>query len=541
MRKLSGNWLRWSLSIVAAGLVASACAGLHGPINTHTTANAAENRAARNRWAADVEAVLQQSRYKHAHWGILVVDLESGNALYELNPDKLFVPASTTKLFSCACALDAFGPDYRFETPVVRRGEVRPDGTLQGDLILVASGDLTMGGRTLPDGRIAFANADHTYANGFANAEWTEPDPLAGLNDLARQIAAAGIRKVAGKVLIDDRLFEHAESTGSGPVRVTPIMVNDNLYDVRISPTQPGQPARIEARPVTELVSLDAQVLTVKKGEPIRLTLTSLPGNRFVVRGEIPEDDKPQLRVFEVEDPASFARALFIDALKRAGVAVEASPLLGNSPRDLPPREEALKLPRVAVLTSPPFREHLKLILKVSHNLHASTLPILVAVKHGKRSLEDGLRLQRDFLAKASVEADTISFGGGAGGSRADMVTPRAAVQLLRYMANRPDFPVYFEALPRLGVDGTLAATVKAESPARDKVQAKTGTLLWRNTMNDRFLLTSKALAGYLTTRSGRKLVFAMFVNNTHIDQIADSRIEGETLGRLCEVFHEID
>lgn len=541
MRKLSGNWLRWSLAAVTAGILAGAFADAKKENRLTPTAKAVEQQAAEGKLAADVEAVLQQSRYKHAHWGLLVVDLESGKTIYQLNPDKLFVPASTTKLFSCACALDAFGPDYRFETPVVRRGEVRPDGTLAGDLILIASGDFTLGGRTLPDGRIAFANTDHTYANGFGNAEWTEPDPLAGLNDLARQIAAAGIRKVTGKVLIDDRLFEHAESTGSGPTRVTPIMVNDNLYDVRISPTQPGQPARIEARPETELVSLDAQVLTVKKGEPLRITLTSLPGNRFIVRGEIPEDAKPQVRVFEVEDPASFARALFIDALKRAGVAVEASPLLGNSPRDLPPREETLKLPRAALLTSPPFREHLKLILKVSHNLHASTLPILVAVKHGKRSLDEGLRLQRDFLAKAGVEVDTISFGGGAGGSRADMVTPRAAVQLLRYMANRPDFPVYFEALPRLGVDGTLAAAVKADSPARDKAQAKTGTLLWRNTMNDRFLLTSKALAGYLTTRSGRKLVFAMFVNNTHIDKMADTRIEGEALGRLCEVFHEID
>ncbi|MCS6977288.1 MAG: D-alanyl-D-alanine carboxypeptidase/D-alanyl-D-alanine-endopeptidase [Gemmatales bacterium] len=510
-------------------------------VSGKASAQSVEIRSAAEKLAADIEAVLKQPRYKQAHWGILAVDLESGKTLYELNPDKLFIPASTTKLFSCACALDAFGPDYRFETPVVRKGEVSSDGTLRGDLILIASGDLTLGGRTLPDGRIAFVNVDHTYANGFANADWTEPDPLAGLNDLARQVAASGIRKITGRILIDDRLFEHAESTGSGPIRVTPIMVNDNLYDVRITPTQPGEPARIETRPQSPLVALDAQVTTAKKGEPLRITLTALPGNRFVVRGQIPEDSKPQLRVFEVEDPASFARGLFIEALKRAGVEVEASPLVGNTPRDLPSREETLKLPRVAVLTSPPFRENIKLILKVSHNLHASTLPILVAVKHGKRTLDEGLHLQREFLAKAGVEVDTISFGGGAGGSRADAVTPRAAVQLLRYMATRPDFPVYFEALPRLGVDGTLAPAVKEDSPARDKAQAKTGTLLWRNTMNDRFLLTSKALAGYLTTRSGRKLVFAMFVNNTHLEKANDSRIEGEALGRLCEVLYEAE
>ena len=53
------------------------------------------------------------------------------------------------------------------------------------------------------------------------------------------------------------------------------------------------------------------------------------------------------------------------------------------------------------------------------------------------------------------------------GGDRADYVTPRATVALLRYMATRPDFQVYFEALPVLGVDGTLASSVKADSPAR--------------------------------------------------------------------------
>jgi D-alanyl-D-alanine carboxypeptidase/D-alanyl-D-alanine-endopeptidase (penicillin-binding protein 4) len=486
-----------------------------------------------------IEAVIAAPRYKHAHWGILAEDLTTGECIYALNADKLFIPASTTKLFSCACALDALGADYRFQTAVVRRGEVTAEGTLEGDLILIASGDLTLGGRTQADGSIAFTDTDHTYANGNPNADWTEPDPLAGLNDLARQVAAAGIRRITGDIVIDDRLFQAAESTGSGPVRVGPILVNDNLIDVRITPAQAQQPAQIAWRPQTSAVQVDAQVQTVGAQAPLLLTLSSPAPNRFVVRGQIPEGSKPQLRVFEVSDPPSFARTLFLEALQRQGIAVTVSPLAANPAHTLPPRQETLDLPRVAVLTSPPFAENLKLILKVSHNLHASTLPLLVAVRHGKRTLEDGLRLQRKFLARAGVEVDTISFGGGAGGSPADCITPRAAVQLLRYMSTRPDFDVFHRALPRLGVDGTLAAAVKADSPARDQAQAKTGTLLWRNTMNQRFLLTSKALAGYLTTQSGRRLVFAFFVNYTHLDKANDSTLEGQTLGRLCEVFHQ--
>src|SRR5262249_56401183 len=99
--------------------------------------------------------------------------------------------ASTTKLYSCATALAELGPDYKFETPVYRRGNLS-DGRLGGDLILVASGDLTLGGRTTADGKMAFTDSDHIYADGGTKTKLTDTDPLAGLKDLAKQLAAAG-------------------------------------------------------------------------------------------------------------------------------------------------------------------------------------------------------------------------------------------------------------------------------------------------------------------------------------------------------------
>jgi len=488
-----------------------------------------------------IAAVTDGVNYKHAHWGILVVDLKSGETIYELNADKLFVPASTTKLFSTSAAWDAFGPDHRFETPVVRRGDVDAAGLLHGDLILVASGDLTIGGRTNADGQIAFKDSDHTYANGNETAEVTEPDPLAGLNDLARQVAAAGVKRVSGNVLIDDRLFETAEGTGSGPSRLTPIVVNDNVIDFVVTPGAADEAASVRWRPETATIRVDARVDTIERGGSTRVNVTSAGSGRLIVRGQIAAGHKPLVRVHEVENAASFARSLFIEALERAGVVVDASPLGVNRSESLPAPGECASLPRVALLTSPPFSESIKLILKVSHNLHASTLPLLVASKNGKRTLGEGLRLQHDFLARAGVDVDTISFGGGAGGSRADYTTPRATVQLLRYMAARSDFDRYEAALPVLGVDGTLASSVPADSPARGHVHAKTGTLYWDNVMNDRVLLTSKALAGTMTTAAGRRLALAMFVNNTHLDKTSETIREGKTLGRLCEVIYEAE
>jgi D-alanyl-D-alanine carboxypeptidase/D-alanyl-D-alanine-endopeptidase (penicillin-binding protein 4) len=487
--------------------------------------------------AKRIESVINGPDYKQARWGILVVDAQTGKTLYEHNADRLFLPASTTKLYSCATALDALGPDYRFETPVYRRGDVK-DGKLRGDLILVASGDLTLGGRTDSSGKMAYTNHDHIYANGNTRAILTETDPLAGLRELARQIKAAGITHVTGEVLIDDRLFARATGSGSGPGLITPIIVNDNLVDAIITPAEKvGEPAQVCMRPETQFIRMDAQVETVAESKPVKLTIEDAGANAFTVRGQIPAKAKPWVRIYPVHDPAGFARALFIEALRQAGSTVDASPL--RPPHaELPPRDGYDKLTRVAAFTSPPFSEAIKVTLKVSHNLYASTLPLLVAVKHGKRTLADGLHLQRQFLADCGVPVDTISFGGGAGGANADSITPRATVKLLRALAKRPDYPVFRAGLPILGVDGTLHDAVAPDSPARGKVLAKTGTLMWQDVMNDRLILRSKALAGTLTTATGRELIVAMFVNDVPLPKGVQTTREGKVLGKLCEIIH---
>ena len=487
--------------------------------------------------AAKIHELTRAPHYRHAHWGMLFLDLNTGEVLHQENPDKLFVPASVTKCFTVATALDALGADYRFRTPVHRRGEVTAEGELQGDLILVASGDLTMGGRTTEKGEIAFTNSDHTYAAFSEDASLTPQDPLAGLNEVARQIAAAGIKRVNGDVLIDDRLFEHAEGTGSGPSNLTPILVNDNVLDFLIEPTQAGQPAKVTVRPQTGLYEITLDMQTIEaggKGE----TWVRAENNKVTLTGKIPAGRAPLVRIYEVPSPAGWARSLLIEALQRAGVQVAAPMALQHPAGKLPPKEEIEKLTRVAALESPPFSENARLILKVSHNLHASTLPLIVAAKNGKRSLADGLQIEKAFLLKSGVEADAISFGGGAGGSRADYVTPKATVELLIAMTGRKDFDVYERAMPSLGVDGTLAKSISQESPARDKVHAKTGTLLWDDLLQGNSLLTSKALAGYMTTAKGRKVAFAAFVNGVHLRDGIDTKRVGSDLGKLAEIVY---
>ncbi len=492
--------------------------------------------------ASKLDAVMDGPDYKHAHWGALFVDAKTGETVYARNPDMLCSPASVTKLYSCAAALVALGPDHKFVTPVYRRGDMSEvsKGTLRGDLILVAQGDLTFGGRTDKDGKVRFKDQDHTYASDSTEHGVTDTDPLQAFDDLAKQVKAAGITKVQGDVFVDDRLFQWVSSTGSGPRAVGPVIVNDNVIDLVFTPGKTaGDPVKVTMRPETDYVRSDIQVETGMAGQT-RLTVVSGDPKSLVIRGIVPAGGKPVLKIVPVDRPTEFARFVFIEALKRAGVTVTGSALVWPDSSSLPDKKEYEKLTKVATFTSPPLKDTLTVTLKVSHNLYASTLPLLVGHKrNGSTNLASGLRAQGAVLKDIGVDTSTISFGGGAGGANADKATPRATVQLLRAMQKRSEWEAYRTALPVLGVDGTLATVVDKDSPARGKVFAKTGTLYWDDSLNGRSLLTSKALAGVMTTKAGRELAFAIFVNDVPLPTGVQTSREGKVLGKLAEIVYE--
>src|SRR5262249_32119575 len=296
---------------------------------------------------------------------------------------------------------------------------------------------------------------------------------------LARQVHESGIRIVQGDVLVDDRLFPHSRGSGSGPDLLTPIVVNDNVVDLIVTPGNAvDQLATVKTRPETDWVRMDVQVTTAAQGVSPQIDVVTTGPKQFTVRGRIALGAKPLVRVWPVDDPAGFARALFIEELRRHHVTVLASPH-ANPTAALPEKDAYTKLPRVALFTSPPLAEAVKVTLKVSHNLYASTLPLLVAQKNNQGTIADGLRWQRRFLVELGVPVETISFAGGAGGANADCTTPRATVNLLQAMRPRKEYTAWHDGFPILGVDGTLSEVLSASSPARGKAQAKTGTLSW--------------------------------------------------------------
>ena len=267
-----------------------------------------------------VERVMKTPAYAAGHWGVLVVDAKTGAVVYEKNADSLFCPASVTKLFSTSAALVDLGADYRFKTPVVRAGKIGDDGTLSGDLILVAAGDLALGGRGGTGGTLLFEDNDHTYSGGSMKATLVSADPRAGLDHLAKAVKESGVRTVTGEVIVDDRLFEASPSTGSGPSRVVPIVINDNLIDVVVTP-RPGLATLPRSRSSRLRNSSHSSARgrdRCRRGEAVR------QGRRprfaaFRREGRLPVGHRSVVRAYEVEEPASFARTLFIEALRDQG------------------------------------------------------------------------------------------------------------------------------------------------------------------------------------------------------------------------------
>ena len=490
--------------------------------------------------STEVREVLDAPEFKYSSWTIKAVDLETGKEIYEqVSPNRMLDPASNTKIYTVATAFDTLGQDYRFETPVYEQGTTSPAGKLDGNLILVASGDLVMGGRATTEGGIDYTDMDHTDADAFGTAILTEGDPLAGLDNLAQQVAASGIKTVSGDVIIDDRLYGPAPPFG-GEYVLTPIIINDNLIDVVVKPTTPGSPAEVTWRPMTAMYTVEANVSTVSEGEDAAIEISSPGAGVIKVEGKIPAGSDDIVKIFNVEDPSAFARTLFIEALKRSGVSVSAPELGPNPAGKLPPEAEYTNMKRAALLESPPFSEYAKLILKVSHNMGANTLLFLIAVHEGKDTFDDGLQIEGAFLKKAGVDVGGVVLNDGEGAPGADFVCANATVQLLRYISTQDYYKAYKDALPIMAVDGTLTQLLSPKSPIKGKVQAKTGTHFMGDTANNRLIMNARALGGYMTTKSGRELAFQIIMNNVSVGQ---SMEEGKKLmdkhAHILEIIYE--
>lgn len=480
--------------------------------------------------------VMNQPQFASGRWSISVEDLDTGETLIDLEGGKLAEPGSFVKTYSAGAAWVKWGPDHTVTTPVKQSGEVTA-GTLDGDLVLVGQGDLTMGGRTKDDGTVSFTNLDHNDANPLPGATLTTEDPLTGLDELAAQVKASGITTVNGDVVIDDRLFQG--TLAKQPI--TPIVINQNLLDILITPGEEGQPATAALTPSVGAWTLDLQVETVGAGEEAEIEAPKVSAdapNTIVVTGTITADADPVLRVFEFDDPSTFARTAFIEALERAGVTVTADPLKTNPKASLPDWAAVEALPSVAELESLSLEEEVTYVMKVSYNRGAQTLICRLAVEAGKTNCDkQGMGVAQEIWAEAGLDTTQTSLVDGSG-LEGNYITPQNAVDIQALMAARPDAERWRDTMPILGVDGSLA-DVQKDSPAAGKVYAKTGTLVGGDSFNGRLRLGTKTLGGVMETEGGRNLAFTIIVNQGFYPGLPGVFEANEDVGKVAAIIQQ--
>lgn len=462
--------------------------------------------------AMQVDAILARPDVVRGFWGVEIEELDTGSVVYSHDADRLFTPASNTKLFTTAAALALIGTNYRFRTTV--ESATAPDkyGRLSGDLVLVGRGDPNLSGRALP-----------------FNLKTERPfPPTHVLEEIADQVVARGVKVIDGDLVADDSFFVY-ERYGEGwalgdlvwqsGAPVSALAINDDVAYVNIIPAErPGERAFVRVSPLAEYFQIENHLLTFPAGSgPRKLSIQREPdSNRLEIWGSIALDDPGVNEALAIEEPAEFCARLFWDLLAKRGVifhgrirarhlpvsaAFAAANPTSHGDAQTPPVSQTPVV--LAEHLSQPLGLDIRVTNKVSQNLHAEILLRLLGRQRGAgASVAGGIEVLGGFLAQAGLVPEEFAFYDGCGLSRDNLVSPRATAKLLRYAAKQSWGAEYIESLPLAGVDGTLTARFK-DFPAAAVLRAKTGSLDHVN-----------ALSGYLTTASGRRLVFSIFGNN---------------------------
>jgi D-alanyl-D-alanine carboxypeptidase/D-alanyl-D-alanine-endopeptidase (penicillin-binding protein 4) len=426
-------------------------------------------------------------------FGLLVVD-EQGDEVVAVNPDQRFIPASNTKMFTTAAAME-----------VMARGDAEAHAG-------ITTLSLVRRGGKAPDVQLTGAGVNLSTAADCKQRCLSQlVDPI-----------AAHARKV-GNVIADDTLFADQRwspgmswnniQTDSGTA-TSALIVDDNELPLVVTAGAVGAPPLVSLSPY---FTLRNQAITVAEGET-RLAYERAPNSREVrLYGTIRADAGPWRELMGIDDPADFAGWSVRQALEARGVKVQGKVIVRHRPAAFADRADPSAQPRdmifAAGVMTPPLGEEAAIINKPSQNLHAEVLLRrlgIAAVEHEifaedhaqPGSLEAGLAAERAVLEKAGIPRAGYDFSDGSGMSTYNRVSPRAGVALLRWAKGQPWGDAWRASLPVGGVDGTLRRRFRG-TPLEGKIWAKTGTL---NATN--------ALSGYFQAASGREFTFSFFAND---------------------------
>ena len=473
------------IAAVLAGLTGGSCAKarptLPAPVEPQPTPLEQLRR--------DITAVTALSGVEHGVWGIAIHSLDRDERLFDLNPRTLLVPASTAKLVSVASAAEAVGWNYRFQTTLSLSGDIvniveggqQDLGVLTGDLLVTGSGDPTIGGRAGDD-----------------LSAWIDA------------LKARGIRRIRGRVIGDDDSVEEPRPalawtwddlgypTG---VLFGALNLAENRTSVTVGPgISAGAPASVIPDAFAEGRPLSNRAVTVEPGSVQLLWPEQRPGeNALTIAGTIPAGAAPIRLQISAGNPTLWFASVLRARLIAAGIGVTGG-AFDIDDLDAPLDRGAFTI--VHVHRSRPLAEIVQPLLKDSINLYAEAVMRLNTPPDAFPTNDAALEGLRRRLAGWGIPPEGAQIVDGSGLSRRDVVTAETLLTVLRRMHDPGGTSPWMTGLPVAGIDGSLQTRMRGTS-AEGNVRAKTGTMS-----------NVRSLAGYVRTRDGERVAFAILVNN---------------------------
>jgi D-alanyl-D-alanine carboxypeptidase/D-alanyl-D-alanine-endopeptidase (penicillin-binding protein 4) len=437
----------------------------------------------------DIDDILAAPALEHSIWGVLVTSLAKpgdDETLYSVHARTLLMPASNMKIVTLAATAARLGWDFHYETRILAAGPIE-GGVLHGDLIVVGSGDPSIGSR---DG-----SATHVFD------AWA--DNLKGL----------GLRRVEGRIIGDDNRFED-ETLGAGwtwddlsegyAAGIGALQFNENSVRATIAPgVAAGDEAIVSVDPPGSGLVVHNRLTTTAAGSTPAIDAYRLPGSsQLELRGSVPLGSAPTTHTLSVDNPTQFFVTVLRHTLIAHGVGVDGPAVDIDDITDRPSRDGATVL---FYHRSPPLSMLATTLMKVSQNLYAETFlkTVSAVAGTGAGTANGGRAAVRETLHGWGVEDGGLIMRDGSGLSRYNYVTPQTLVTILTHVDGDKVLRDAFEsALPIAGRDGTLSKRM-AGTPAEGNAHAKTGSIA-----------NARALSGYVTDADGERLVFSIIANN---------------------------
>jgi len=462
-----------------------------------------------------VDAIARRPPMDRAHLGVYAVETSSGRVLVSRQADHEFTPASTLKLLLSSAALETLGPQFRFETQLYARGDIA-GGRLNGDLILVGGGDPVL------------ASAD--------------------LSDAAAVVSVAGITSIGGSLLADQTLFDGRRWGPDWPWDGTPFYYEAPIAALSIDEStvpvifKPGlrEGDRVAGELVPPSLGYTIRSLAVMAADtdedPIRCS-RRIGAAPILVVGRMPLGASAETSRCAVEDAGDHAlRRLRFEltsahisaGTKPVGPAPQNPPLdfIDQGPAPPPPIQNYAGSRLLWVHQSPPLIDLLHTMLTKSDNFIAEHILKMLAVKSLRQtgSFPGGATVEQRLAVRLGIDKDTIDIHDGSGLSPADRMTPRAFVTILQWTARQPFGEDLIAALPRAGIDGTLAYRLVG-TDAAGRVHAKSG-----------YMQHTIAFAGYADTLHHGRVAFAIMVDDATGDVVPYFDLEDEIVRDLVDL-----